>query len=130
MNITGIDILRDGGTILFTLSGTPNAGRYRLQTPFRGEPRPIFLADQQLELGSPAERELITQLQGWLHNVTTPDKVKALHTLDKLKEWRNLPRDLADAVPMHRIRSVIECLMKRNAQPTSAGDVASAAPMN
>jgi len=118
MKISDIGMLRDGGTILFTLLGTHNSGRYRLQTPFRGEPRPIFVDDRQLEFGSRAEHELLTQLREWLNQSMTENKVKALHTLDMLKEWRNLPSHLLDAVPLHRIRTVLECLDKRNATPS------------
>ena len=113
MTITNIEILRDGGTILFTLSGGPNAGNYRLQTPFLGEPRPIFFNEQKLEFGSPEEQDLIPQLQAWLRGNLTEDRQRALSTLDGLKVWRNLPRDLLDAVPLHRVRTVIECLLKR-----------------
>jgi len=120
MTISDIQILRDGGTILFTLSRTRNAGCYRLQTPFLGEPRPIFVNDKQLELGSHAEHELITQLEGWLHQSMTEDRQKALRTLDALNEWRNLPGDLLDAVPLHRIRTVLECLAKRSTQRGAA----------
>jgi hypothetical protein len=119
MTITGIEILRDGGTIRFTLSGTQNAGKYRLQTPFQGEPRPIFFNDRQLEFGSPAEQDLIPQLQAWLHEAMSEDRQTALRTLDTLKVWRNLPTDLLDAVPLHRIRTVLECLLKRSAQPSA-----------
>jgi hypothetical protein len=115
LTITDIQILRDGGTILFTLAATPNAGRYRLQTPFLGEPRPLFLNDRQLGLGSPAEQELVPQLQAWLRENMTAERQEALHQLDSLKEWRNLPRDLLDAVPLHRIRTVLDCLLKRSA---------------
>ena len=117
MTITDIEMFRDGGTIVFTLSGTPNAGRYRLQTPFRGEPRPIFLNDRQLEFGSPAEQELVPQLQAWLDQAMTKDRLNALRKLDTLKEWHNLPNKLLDAVPLHRIRTVLECLIRRATRP-------------
>jgi hypothetical protein len=120
MTITDIEILRDGGTILFTMSGTHNAGQYRLRTPFLGEPRPVFFNDRQLEFGSPAEQDLIPQLQRWLHEAMSEDRQKALRTLDTLKVWRNLPTDLLDAVPLHRIRAVLECLLKRCAQPSAS----------
>lgn len=120
MTITDIEILRDGGTILFTLSGTHNAGKYRLQTPFRGEPRPIFCNERKLEFGSPAEKDLILQLQAWLHDNMSADRERALRTLDALKVWRNPPRDLVDAIPLHRVRTVLECLLKRHAQPSAS----------
>jgi hypothetical protein len=112
MKISDIEMLRDGGTILFTLSGTPNAGRYRLQTPFRGEARPLFVGDRQLEPGSAAERELVPQLEQWLHQAMTEERQEALSILDGLKTWHNLPNRLLDVVPLHRIRTVLQCLLK------------------
>src|SRR4051812_48163495 len=117
--ISEIEMFRDGGTIFFTLSGAPNAGRYRLQTPFRGEPRPLFVGDRQLEFGSTAERELIPQLEQWLDQSMTEERQEALRTLDALKTWHQLPAKLLDVVPLHRIRTVLQCLLKRNAQPNA-----------
>jgi hypothetical protein len=119
MKITKIDMLRDGGTILFTLSGTPKAGKYWLQTPFGGEPRPLFLGGRQLEFSSAAERELIPQLEQWLHQSMTEERQEALRTLDALKTWHHLPNNLLAVVPLYRIRTVLQCLLKRNAQPSA-----------
>lgn len=39
MDVTDIEVDRDGGTIRFrVLAGSALAGRYRLQTPFLGDP--------------------------------------------------------------------------------------------
>lgn len=114
MTITDIDILRDGGTILFRISGaTPLSGGYRLRTPFAGEPRPIFRDETQLELGSAAEADLSGALQHWLDAQLSPAASAALGELDQLEEWRNLPRQLVDVVPLHRIRAVIRCIEAR-----------------
>src|SRR5687767_10546383 len=89
VTVTDIDILRDGGTILFRLRGaTPFTGKYRLRTPFGGEPRPIFRDEAQLELGSAAEAELSSALQRWLDSQLSPAASAALGKLDQLKEWR------------------------------------------
>lgn len=42
MQVGDIMILRDGGTITFTIVGGDLSGKYRLQTPLAGEPRLLF----------------------------------------------------------------------------------------
>jgi hypothetical protein len=112
--VTDIIILRDGGTILFRIEDPPSlAGKYRLRTPFAGEPRPIFRDEAQLEFGSAEEAALSSALQGWLESRLTPAAGAALRELDELKEWRNLPSRLDEVVPLHRIRDVIRCLYGR-----------------
>lgn len=111
VTITDIHLLRDGGTILFVIQDPPLlAGRYRLRTPFEGEPRPIFRDEVQLELGSKEEAALSRGLQRWLSSRLTPTVAAALQELDEFKRWPNLPDRLAQVVPLHQIRDVIRCL--------------------
>jgi hypothetical protein len=111
VTVTDIEILRDGGTILFRVKDPPLlAGKYRLRTPFAGEPRPIFRGEVQLEFASAEEAELSNALQRWLDSQLSPPASAALDELDQLTEWRNLPDRLDDVVPLHRIRDVIRCL--------------------
>jgi hypothetical protein len=112
VTITDIKILRDGGTILFTLSGVANVGNYRLQTPFDGEPRPIFFNESRLEFGSAGERELAVQLEAWLRQNLTEDSQKAIDALDILSEWRNLSKPMREVIPLHHIRTVLRCLRR------------------
>jgi len=42
MRILDVQILRDGGTILFTVADDALEGKYRLRTPLSGVPRPLF----------------------------------------------------------------------------------------
>jgi hypothetical protein len=118
VKITDIEMLRDGGTILFKLSEVPKAGDYRLQTPFLGEPRVVFFNNRALQLGSTEEEELAGQLEVWLRQQLTEKNQKGIEALDSLTEWRNLPRDLMAIIPIHRIRTVVRCLRSRNPQPS------------
>ena len=116
MEISEINILRDGGTILFKISGWANSaacGLYRLQTPYAGEPRRLFKDDMPIELAGAEERQLLVALQRWIAEKTTPAMGKALHELDQLEAWRNLPDDLVAALPLHRIRYVADVLSSR-----------------
>ena len=113
MRIVDIVTWRDGGTITFTIEASDLAGRYRLQTPFAGEPRPLFQNDSRLVFGGPEETALVMALGQWLSMTMTPESQRALPMLDCRAEWRNLPDDLRRAVPLHRIRTVIRCLQAR-----------------
>ena len=113
MRVGDIMIWRDGGTITFTVDGCDLAGKYRLQTPLTGEPRPLFRDDTQLPIGGPDEAALVASLREWLSATATANTHVALARLDGMREWRNLPDDLDRVVPLHRIRSVIRCLEAR-----------------
>ena len=115
MRVTDIMVWRDGGTITFVVDGDVLAGRYRLRTPFAGEPRLLFRDDVQLPCGGSTEKALAGALRRWLNVAVTSDVAAALWRLDSLQEWRNLPADLDAAVPFHRIRNVIVCLEARAA---------------
>lgn len=119
IDISEIRIYRDGGTIEFTVDGGlsagvgPLVGVYRLDTPWRGDPRALFLNDRQLPFGGPEEAVLLTALSEWLSAKATPASRDALGRLDALDVWRNLDDDLARVVPLHRVRTVIRCLEAR-----------------
>lgn len=113
MQIREIMIWRDGGTITFTIEESALAGRFRLRTPFAGEPRPLFRDDIELALGGSDEAALLTGLRDWWSTTATEASRRALTQLDSLKEWRNLPEELNRVVPLHRIREVIRCLEGR-----------------
>jgi len=114
LRVTEIGILRDGGTITFRVLDDPALdGHYRLQTPFLGEPRPIFRDEKKLELGSAGETALATALERWLDAELTPERSSALAELDRLSAWKDLPQRLVEVVPFHRVRTVIRCLEAR-----------------
>jgi hypothetical protein len=113
MRVGEIMIWRDGGTITFTIDGCDRAGKYRLQTPVAGEPRPLFRDDTQFAIGGADEAKLLAGLRDWLSATATADAHGALARLDAMREWRNFPDDLDRVVPLHRIRSVIRCLEAR-----------------
>ena len=113
MRVGEIMVRRDGGTIVFTIDDCDIAGKYRLQTPFLGEPRPLFRDETRLRIGGRDEAAVAAGLRQWLSENTTADADEALARLDGLPEWRNLPDDLARVVPLHRIRSVVNLLEAR-----------------
>jgi hypothetical protein len=113
VRVTDIMIWRDGGTITFTVDDSTMAGKYRLQTPFRGELRPLFRDEQELPRGGSDERALVVELRAWLEASMTNDIVKALKRLDSVRPWRNLPDELVAVVLFHRMRDVIKCLEAR-----------------
>lgn len=113
MKVEGIEIWRDGGTIVFQITESSLAGRYRLQTPFAGRPEPLYRDGAQLGLGSAEETALADDLQRWLDPQLGSPELAALSKLDAMQEWRNLPAELLRVVPLHRIRRVIRCLRDR-----------------
>ena len=115
MRVGEIMIWRDGGTITFTIDESELAGRYRLRTPFAGEPRPLFRDDTQLTFGGPDETALLAGLRDWWSATVTEESHRALAQLDSMGEWRNLTDDLDRVVPLHRMREVIRCLEERAA---------------
>lgn len=112
-SVTDVEMLRDGGTIEFRVSGCEADGVYRLQTPFLGTQEPLFKDGRQVELGAAEEAAVLAVLQDWLAGVLTDARRAALDELDKLETWQNLPPSLLDAVPLHRIRRVIRRLSDR-----------------
>ena|SRR6266496_2086540 len=116
MIISHIDMMRDGGTIVFVVGDGPIAGSYRLQTPLMGLPRPLFKDDHRLEFASREESEIRQALERWLGDQLTPVLSDRLAELNRLPIWQNLPKRLADLVPLHRIQQVIICLKERASQ--------------
>ena len=113
MKISNVEMLRDGGSIIFTIADSALAGTYRLQTPFRGEPRPIFRDHKQLVIGSIQEHELLKELRRWLSLQLDVKTAGALHELAQRDSWHNLDDRLRRALPCHRIQTVINCLETR-----------------
>lgn len=111
--VTDIETIRDGGTILFRLSGTEADGSYRLQTPFLGTPRPLFKGERKLAFGSIEESSVAAVLTEWLDAAASEEVKSCLAELDSLSEWRNLPAHLVKVVPLHRIRTVVRELNQR-----------------
>jgi hypothetical protein len=113
--VSDIMIWRDGGTVTFTIEGGPLAGKYRLRTPFAGEPRVLFRDETPLTVGGPDEAALLAGLREWFSATETTNARDGLARLDGLHEWRNLPEELDRVVPLHRVRTVIACLEARAA---------------
>ena len=113
VNVSGIDAYRDGGTIVFQLTGGRVDGLYRLRTPLAGFPRPLSRDDVWLPLGDAVEVMILSELQQWLSIVGIGNAATALAELDQLSLWQNLPERLSRAVPLWRIRKVVEELSKR-----------------
>jgi hypothetical protein len=114
MKVSDIQLLRDGGTIVFTVAESASAGKYRLQTPLLGEPRPLFKDERRLRRGGTEERTLLAELRAWLAETVTAELQEACAWLDELREWRDLPAELRAAVPLHRLRTVVRCLEQRS----------------
>jgi hypothetical protein len=113
MRVRDIEILRDGGTIAFTIEDGALAGSYRLRTPLAGEPRPVFRNEEELARGGHEEAHLLAELQTWLADGLTSELQVALERLDALPEWRNLPEGLRRATPLYHMRTVVRCLEAR-----------------
>jgi hypothetical protein len=113
MHVSQIEIFRDGGTIVFTISDDLLAGKFRLQTPFQGKPQPLFRDERKLEFGSAEEIQIAIKLNNWLHEKPDEISVERMAELDKLKEWRNLPSSLRAVIPYHRIRHVVRIIEER-----------------
>lgn len=111
--ISEVEMLRDGGTVLFRLNGCDRDGLYRLETPFAGEPRILSHDGTRLQPGSIAECCVARYLERWLEPRMSPQVVHALAELDRLPEWKNLPEHLLAAVALHRILAVAEYLRRR-----------------
>ncbi|MGC3968342.1 MAG: hypothetical protein QM775_13500 [Pirellulales bacterium] len=111
-DVSDVRMYRDGGTILFRVSGTEIDGGYRLQTPFKGTPRPLFRNEIQLVLGSLDEWKVIEALTQWLDARRTPAVATALEQL-RTVPWRNLPPHLDAVVPEFRIELVVAALRER-----------------
>jgi hypothetical protein len=124
MEVRDIECARDGGTITFTLADADAlTGGYRLQTPWRGEPRPLFHDERRLPRGGAEERQLLAQLRAWLETALTDDLAVALGRLDAMAEWRNLPDELLAAVPLHRLLTVVRSLESRPVVALAAASV-------
>jgi hypothetical protein len=112
-DVSDIKMHRDGGTIEFRVSGSDVDGLYRLQTPFKGTPQPLFRDGRMLDFGSHEEVAVLGVLRAWQAEASTDAVVAAMAELDRLKEWFNLPKKLAAVVPLHRVRTVIQRLRER-----------------
>jgi hypothetical protein len=112
MKIISVDALRDGGTIIMTVSDYVRPGDYMLPTPFAGEPRHLSWNDTQLEIGSPEELEFLAQLKLWLEEHAADKLVDSLHDLDKMKV-KPSPVQREKAFAWHRVLYVADYLEHR-----------------
>ena len=113
LDVTDVEIHRDGGTIEFRVSGGNADGFYRLQTPALGTPEPLFKDGRRLGLGSGEELAALKAMREWLTAVCDAGTLAALAEVDGMKLWLNLPPNLSEAVPIYYIRRVIRCLDDR-----------------
>lgn len=113
MNISNIEIFRDGGTITFTISDDALAGDYRLQTPFLGEPRPLLQDQQQLEVGSLEEQQVLEKLKDWIDQQMDDDLVSALQEIATGDSHHPMDERLQRARPFYLLKGVIDCLERR-----------------
>ena len=114
-SVSDIMTWRDGGTVTFTIMEGSLAGKYRLRTPFAGEPRLLYRDETPLTVGGPDEAALLVGLREWFSATATTNDRDAVSRLEGLHELRNLPEELDRVVTLHRIRSVIACLEARAA---------------
>jgi hypothetical protein len=112
MKIISVDALRDGGTIIMTVSDYVRPGDYMLPTPFTSEPRHLFWNNTQLEIGSPEELEFLAKLRLWLEEHAADKLVDSLHNLDKMKE-KPSPIQREKAFTWHRVLYVADYLEHR-----------------
>jgi len=110
IDVSDVDMLRDGGTILFRLSGCEDDGAYRLETPFAGEPRILSRNGTKLQSGEIVERRVVHHLEQWLEPQLSPGVVHAPAELDRIPVWKNLPEHLVAIAPVQRIRAVVDYL--------------------
>lgn len=115
MTITDIEMYRDGGTITFRVVDGPFAGDYRLQTPFRGQPCPLFRDEVRIPMASREERRLLDALRQWFDGLPT-DIRAGVEELDRVS-WVGLSKRLYEFVPQYLVRSVIRCLEERHFPP-------------
>jgi hypothetical protein len=113
IDISDVEIYRDGGTLEFRVSGSEVDGFYRLQTPVKGIPEPLFRDEVKLPCGGAEEGKILLVLEQWLTDSITPDAGTALAELEKMRLWLNLPDRLREVVPLYYIRSVAKRLRDR-----------------
>ena len=111
MQISRIDILRDGGTIIIQISDDPKAGTYKFPTPLFGELRCLYWNGKPLVLGSLEETEFLGKLKLWWDTELTDVIRDALSVFDKQIMTRSLP---SQTYPFLYVRTVIEYLEKRH----------------
>lgn len=113
VEISDIEIYRDGGTIEFRVSGSTVDGFYRLQTPFLGFPQPLFRDGTQVPFGAAVEAGVLQALRTWLATEMTEQASTALAELDQMPLWHNLPERLDQVVPLHYVRRLVQRLDER-----------------
>jgi hypothetical protein len=113
IDVSEIEMYRDGGTIEFRVRGSDADGFYRLQTPFRGVPEPLFCNEVKLAFGSGEEGRVLAALDSWLKETITTADSAAVDELVATHLWLNLPDRLRKVVPFARIRRVVDKLRQR-----------------
>ena len=111
MEITGVDVLRDGGTIIIRVTDDLRSGKYLLPTPFIKGPRHIAWNGQDLTIGSPEEKEFLMKLKGWWDIHLTMDIKKALENFDEHPGQSSMAKPVLDFL---YIRTVIKYLEPRH----------------
>jgi hypothetical protein len=81
-----------------------------LFSDYRG---PLFRDERQLVCGGPEELSVLADLRAWFAGALTRDLDEALRRLNALREFRNLPKDLAASMPAYRMKTVIDVLRER-----------------
>ena len=112
MHVKNIEMLRDGGSILFELQASKADGCYKLVSPLHANPRILMKGKKAIEIGSVEEQIVCKELSNWIEHVVTESIRSKLNNLKRI-EWRNLPDNLQKAIPYYRIEIVISELRQR-----------------
>lgn len=108
MEITRVDILRDGGTIIIHTAENGQTGTYTLPSPLHREPRLITYNNQTLEIGSPIERHFLEQLKQWWKSHISPEILAALNQFDTSRDRHPLHHDFLDYLYIRYVISYLE----------------------
>ena len=112
IKVNHIDVLRNGGSILFSLEDSVIDGYYELQSPFLSNPQLLCKFGEPLSLGGSEESLVSGELSEWLLSVTTEKISKKIFELES-KKLKIKQSELSELQPIILIRKTVEILNER-----------------
>lgn len=95
IQICDINIFRDGGSIEFVVK--KNGGSYQVwfDTPFRGEPRALKIADRAVSVGDKEIGELLGDIDEWFSKLPRVTRNHLIEASQRKEAYFNPPPELS-----------------------------------
>jgi hypothetical protein len=106
MRIFDISILRDGGTILFSIERNGELTRVALDTILHGEPRKLRINSSVPVPGAPAVKQLLADIDEWWNSIPSAVQTQTVAALSHKGAFYNPQPEMIEPIAFSRVLRV------------------------